>query len=359
VSDMCLKFSKALSILLMGAPALFLSSPAALANPFGVAPPREPQLISSQSGWLQTLAEWQSHFYGLLTQTVQAIQTEPLALASLLGFSFVYGLLHAAGPGHGKVIVSSYALAENYRIRRAIGLSFFSALLQAVTAITLVGLLAGVFNATSQTMTALAHYMELAGFGAIMLLGLWLVWRKILKPLINQSDPAVFSVPRTKEGHSHHNHNHDHHDHHNHGHSHGPHARESHCGCAHHLLHQSMLDQGNGKAEGQGDLRQFLAVAFSVGIRPCSGALIVLVLCLSQGLFLAGVSSTLLMALGTAVTVSFLAAFALSLRTFALYRAGPSSPWFHRAGRMIEALAALAVLTFGALLFLASFQNLP
>jgi nickel/cobalt exporter len=89
----------------------------------------------------------------------------------------------------------------------------------------------------------------------------------------------------------------------------------------------------------------------AVGIRPCSGAIIVLVFALSQGLIAAGVAATLVMALGTGLTVAALATLAVSAKDVALRLAGGvESRFAHVLVRTAEIGGALCVLLFGLVL---------
>ena len=60
------------------------------------------------------------------------------AVWTLLALSFPYGIVHAAGPGHGKAVVSSYLLATRQTLRNGIVLAFMASLAQAVGAIALI-----------------------------------------------------------------------------------------------------------------------------------------------------------------------------------------------------------------------------
>jgi nickel/cobalt exporter len=97
-----------------------------------------------------------------------------------------------------------------------------------------------------------------------------------------------------------------------------------------------------------------LAAAWSailaVGIRPCSGAIIILVFALAQGLFLAGVAATFVMAIGTGLTVAVLATLAVSARGLALRMASGESSLALGAIKALEIAAALAILLFGLLM---------
>lgn len=99
-----------------------------------------------------------------------------------------------------------------------------------------------------------------------------------------------------------------------------------------------------------------LAVAFSVGIRPCTGAIIVLVFAISQGLMWAGVFATFAMALGTAITVSALAALAVGSRELATRMAGQESRWGWRIERAAGLAGALLVIGLGVTFFMGSLQ---
>ena len=95
---------------------------------------------------------------------------------------------------------------------------------------------------------------------------------------------------------------------------------------------------------------------FAVGIRPCSGALIVLVFSLAQGLFLAGIAATFVMAMGTGVTVAILATLAVAARGIAFaWRAQRHEP--ERPVHWAEIGVAAAVFVFGLLLLGGSLVN--
>ena len=89
-------------------------------------------------------------------------------------------------------------------------------------------------------------------------------------------------------------------------------------------------------------------MVISVGIRPCSGAVIILLFTLAQGIFLAGVGATFAMALGTAMTVAALGILAVTSRKLAVRLAGQDSVWEDRIGRGLAVLGSLAICVFGA-----------
>jgi len=264
------------------------------------------------------------------------------AAIGLATVSFIYGVLHAVGPGHGKFVISSYALASERTVRRAMLLSFMAALIQALSAIAIVGVLALAFKATRLQIRSLESQIEMLSWGLIALFGAWLLYR--------QWRPAHGHAHDHADGHAHHHHDHGHgHAHHDHAHPHGAGESCDHPGHAHMPL-PSELD-------GAWSWRKAWALAFSIGIRPCTGAIAVLILAGSIGLFWAGILSAFTMAIGTALTVSLLATLAVGSREVAVRMAGGSGVWAGRIQRIAAIGGSALVFAMGALFFIASLQG--
>ncbi len=100
--------------------------------------------------------------------------------------------------------------------------------------------------------------------------------------------------------------------------------------------------------------RKTLAVVLSVGVRPCTGAILVLVFAFAQGLFWAGVAATFAMALGTAITVAALASLALGSRELAVRLGGGSGAWAEAIWAICSIGGSALILLLGATLFFAS-----
>lgn len=306
-------------------------------NPFGG--PRAP--VQPQAGgivgWL--LAR-QSEFYRDMSATIRAAKSDGSAVWTLLAISFAYGIFHAAGPGHGKAVISSYLVANQETAWRGIVLSFVSALLQALVAVVLVGIGAWLLNATAQTMCGAEKVIEIASYGLIAVFGARLVWTKgggFIRALqVPRAEPALAAV------HAHHAHDHGHHhghDHHGHDHHDHGHVHDEHCGHS----HGPTPDQ----LGGPGGWRRGLGAIVAVGLRPCSGAILVLVFSLAQGLFWAGVAATFVMGLGTAITVAAIAVVAVFGKDLARRLAGGREGGGALIMRGIEFGAAGLVLLFG------------
>ena len=285
-------------------------------GPVGKPPPRSPFGMglreATPSG---SLGVWilsvQSGFYGSLQAGVRAVKENGSAIWSLLLVGFAYGVFHAAGPGHGKGVISAYLVADEKALRKGFALSLAAALVQALVAIAIVSLVNIALRATASTMNKLAMNVELASFIAVALLGAVIAWRKAGKLL------GVMALARNPYG---------------------P-AQED---CDHvHMPPPEELDRLT-------RLRDMAGVAIAAGIRPCAGALIVLVFALSQGLFAAGIAATFAMALGTALTTSAIAALAVFFKAAALKVAGGRGASGAIAIAGLELLAAAFVLVLGA-----------
>jgi ABC-type nickel/cobalt efflux system permease component RcnA len=314
---------------------------AALAQtPFGAPRPAAPDpQAGGIIGWL--LAK-QSEFYRQLSTAIRAAKTDGTAVWTLLAVSFAYGVFHAAGPGHGKAVISSYLVANEETARRGIVLSFASALMQALVAVLIVGIGAWILNVTAKTLCSAERVIEIASYALIAGLGARLVWSKgagFLRAL--QAQSGAQPVPAMAHAHGHGSH--DHHDHHGHDHHHHHHAHDhvhdDHCGHSH--------GPEPGALAGPGGWARGLSAVLTVGIRPCSGAILVLVFALAQGLFWAGVAATFVMGLGTAITVSAFAILAVSAKGLAARLAAGRNGGGALALRGIELGAAAVVMLFG------------
>src|SRR4029079_87751 len=186
----------------------------AMAQPFGITRGASPSEVGGVTGWI--LAK-QAEFYRMLSGLIRAAKADGSAAYTLLGVSFLYGIFHAAGPGHGKAVISSYLVANNETWRRGIVLSFASAVLQALTAIVIVGVAAALLGATAKAMGNTVRVIEIVSYALILLIGLRLLWvkgRALLRELGLKGSARVHHHSHG-HGHGHHHHHHSHgHDHH-------------------------------------------------------------------------------------------------------------------------------------------------
>jgi nickel/cobalt transporter (NicO) family protein len=327
-------------------------------TPFGGPRPSvaEPQ-VGGIVGWLLSK---QSEFYREMSSTIRAAKSDGSAVWTLLVISFAYGIFHAAGPGHGKAVISSYLVANQETAKRGIVLSFASALMQSLVAVAIVGICALLLNATARTMCGAERVIEIVSYALIAAFGARLVWTKgggfiralqAPQPLPAMALAAAAHHDRGTHGHdhSHHGHSHSHahvarrehrHDDQEHDHAHDhDHVHDEHCGHSHGPVPSEL--------SGPGGWRRGLGTILAVGLRPCSGAILVLVFALAQGMFWAGIASTFVMGLGTAITVATIAVLAVSAKDLARRLSGASEGGGALVMRGIEFGAAGLVLLFG------------
>jgi nickel/cobalt exporter len=331
----------------------FVDHALAQGSPFG-GPHLGAPVAPSATGIIGWLFAKQAEFYRQFSGLVRAAKTDGSAAWSLMGLSFLYGIFHAAGPGHGKTVISSYLVANDETWLRGVVLSFASALFQAIVAVALVAIAAAVLNLTARRINTTVNAIETISYAMIVLIGLRLLWvkgRAFFVALHRVRQPALDQeVAVTPPCDCSHQHGHDH------VHDHGPHQ---HCDHGHSHPHHDCDDAsawGHGHApepenlRGPGGWRRGLSAAVAVGLRPCSGAILVLVFALAQGLFWIGIGSTFLMALGTFFTVAAIATTAVWASGWAKHFADTRGGLGTLAIRAIEVGAALFVTAFGLLL---------
>jgi ABC-type nickel/cobalt efflux system permease component RcnA len=276
-------------------------------NPFGVGP-REAAPAATGIGGL--ILGWQAAFYRELSGALRLVRDSGAAVWTLAWLGFAYGAFHAAGPGHGKAVISAYILAdERSAVMRGFGLSLAAALFQAAVAIAIVGVFTLALRATAASMNAATRWIELASFAAVMLVGLAVLWAKagvLLAAL--RGDPAAC----------------------------GP-------GCDHTIAPPAAPPRS---------LAQTAGVVMAAGARPCAGAIIILVFAASQNLLWAGVAATFAMALGVALTTGALGLLAVMAKRLALALAAGRGDRAAVVIRALECGAAAAIACLGALLLL-------
>ncbi|CDX54928.1 High-affinity nickel-transporter [Mesorhizobium plurifarium] len=333
----------------------------------------------------------QQEFYHSLAAAMKAMRQDGSKLWLLIGLSFAYGIFHAAGPGHGKAVISSYMVANEVALRRGILLSFVSALLQGLTAVVVMMLAYFVLRGTAISMTDAAWFLEISSFVLVTLFGAWLLWRKLGPSILRLfGRTPAYSLSAAHAGHSHaghahthshagHSHahahaahslhvhdDHDHHDHsHAHAHDHGAHDHHAAHGHAHHDHGPGEVCETCGHSHAPDpamlsgdrfDWKTAWSAVAAVGIRPCSGALIVLSFALLNGLWLGGLLSVLAMSIGTAITVSALATIAVTAKNWAVYFAGDGRIG-NRIHSIVEIGGAAFIFLVGLLLLSASLSG--
>lgn len=372
------------------------------------APPSGP--LAGLYVWIAQQMRWFNQTLAKALRDIKAGDAWSASLTLIL-FSFAYGVLHAAGPGHGKAIVSSYMLADGQTVRRGVQLAFLSSFVQAVVAVGLFATIVLLFQGARTQIVAAEVRLEQASWLLVALLGAWLLGRQLLGWITGRGGHHHHH----DHGHGHGAHGHHHHHGHRHeanpaahahahahththghapghahahAHAHAPahahvadhgHRHAEHHGHAHHHNHTRASADAHAHQHGPGDTcagcchnhlpgpeavqgqwswRRASALALTIGMRPCTGAIAVLFLANGLGLLWAGVASTFMMSLGTAITVSALAMLTVGARDVATRVVGVAdNQWAARAESTLKFVGALLVFTLGASFFWYSLSN--
>ncbi|MCD2173988.1 nickel/cobalt transporter [Rhizobium sp. C4] len=350
-------------------------------SPLGIGT-AEPSFNTSGFGgpFLMWVNMEQQRFYRALTQALIAMRDDPWKLSTLISLSFLYGVFHAAGPGHGKAVISSYMIANEIQLRRGITIAIISSFLQGITALLVVGAAYVILRSTSITLTNATDFLEQASYILVAGFGFWMLLRKLRSlfaksgsnPLGATPAPALAGMPAG-------------------AHIHSDDDYDAACACDHSSVQRlapaksgSRTGQmkgflGSGKTQKQAvadfceecghahmpspqslggerfSLKEAFSAVVAVGLRPCSGAIIVVTFSLLNGLYLGGILSVFAMSIGTAITVSLLAITAVSAKGLAVKLAGNGTV-AEKLGTTIEIAGAFFVMALGIILFLATRQ---
>ena len=303
--------------------------------------PRNPDGTLQVTPFLDDPVLWmrdeQQVFYGGMKNAMHEIGSQKPLTASLtlLLVAFAYGVFHAAGPGHGKAVISAWLLATESELKRGILIAFMSSIIQALTAITVVSALLLLVASAAAMVRDVGAVLQSASFAMITAMGLYLMWTA-LKPWLRAPRPAAAAA--SPIGHHFEIVNQP-----------GPdHQHTEDCACGHAHVPAAAEEKG------EWSLAKALSLAFSVGIRPCSGAFLVLLSAYQLGLYWAGVAATFAMAIGTFITVSSIAALSVYSKSLALRLSGSNERWLSRLAFGLRIGGGMAITALGTLLFLGS-----
>ena len=281
-----------------------------------------PRFMDNPSGFILGL---QNQFYSDLSSAIRAINQANGFNASLwlMIIAFAYGIFHAAGPGHGKAVISGWLLASHEQLRKGIIIAGLSSLIQALSAILIVSLvllfvqIAG--GIARDAAKATAFWVEAASYGLIMGLGLALAFR---------ASKSLWHKPQ-----QHH------------------HIHDENCGCDH--AHMPDAKQVSEKIS----FKQSLSMALAIGMRPCTGALLVLLFASAGGIYAAGIAASFAMALGTFITIATIASLTVISRDLALRIFKGKSPWLMLIGKLIQFTIGLLIALLALSLLMGLFSG--
>ncbi len=276
---------------------------------------------------------WQRELHQELAGLLRQVKENPMQSGmTLAGFSLVYGVIHAIGPGHGKIVITTYLATHPSRLKSSLKLTFASAIVQGLVAILLVSVVLGVLQLSSRQLHQSSFWMERGSFILVMLLGLLLCWRALKRVLQTikslRPAPAMHIRRLSPLGNE-------------------THIHDEHCGCGHqHVPSDQQLQAG-------GDLRTQVAIVLAMGLRPCSGAIMVLLFAKVIGVYSWGVISAITMAVGTSLTVSLIGVLVFYSRALAVKLSATRTPaaWQRITWSLLALTGGIVLLVAGILLY--------
>lgn len=221
-----------------------------------------------------------------------------LTLSSL---GFLYGILHAIGPGHGKAIIATFTLSQPTARRQTLAIAIGGALMQGVSAILWVALAMGLLHLLMPDAVNHSHWLNRANAALIIAIGAYILYRHRPRRL-----------------------------------------HDAHCTCGHdHHHHDTPTTSA---------LSPWAAI-IAIGIRPCSGAVISLAAAWSWSLIGAGIAMTLAIACGTALTIATIAMLCYHGRQHLARRLTHDGARLARLTRTLALAGGLILILLGALLW--------
>lgn len=287
--------------------------------------------------WLQQSVVWQKALNQGLATLLQATSTDPLyAGSTLVAVSFLYGLLHALGPGHGKLIITTYIATQSTYLKQSVIISLLASLLQGLVAILLVSFVLIIFQLSTQHLNLASQYAEQLSYAFVIILGVMLCltairqwWSESRKktyrfhhlqtiPSSNKPIPLVNSQVSS--------------------------SNPAQCDCGHkHVVQEEDLQQ---------NLKAKIFIILSMGLRPCSGALLVLLFSYVIDAYFWGIIAALAMAAGTAITICAIAVFVHFMRYSALRMSQSKGIHLHPYWRIaLRLVAGIIFILIGVLMY--------
>lgn len=255
--------------------------------------------------WLEVLGQgmvilqrWQNEQHRELTRLfMQSAQSGKMSI-TLVATAWLYGILHAVGPGHGKALITTWMFTQREHFKSAIFTAVSGALIQALSALIWVGMTIGIASWFIRDSLHQTYLLNQISYLLIVATGGYL--------LLSRSTA---------------------------------HEHSCHCGREHH-------HQRSKKKYGR------LALILGIGMRPCSGALLILAIAISQGMWGIGILMTIAMAVGTAMSISVIAILTVMGRTGIADKI--STPQWYP---ILSRFGGILLIILGLLLFIATLHT--
>jgi nickel/cobalt transporter (NicO) family protein len=266
-------------------------------------------------GLMQSLGHMQMQLNETISGEFRSVRDSGsvVAMLAVLALAFLYGVLHAAGPGHGKFVVGSYFVANDARWLSGFFMGGLISLMQGLTAIAIVFVMSLVLHSNQLRVANQGALVDCVSYGIVAAIGLVLFWRA--------------ATGR--------------------GHVHGP-------GHVHHAAGDRAGHDG-ASLGARGHARRALIAA--IGVAPCASAIIIMLFALANNAMGVGIAAVLALSLGMAVTVSAVGMLGIVARRFLMRLSLGAAPRVERAERILRLLGSAAIVGFAGLLMLGALSR--
>jgi len=238
-----------------------------------------------------------------LTFYIKEIKNNSLeALFYLLFTSFIYGIIHALGPGHGKALVTSYFLSQKAKIRKGFLAGLLIALVHSFSAVLIIGSIF-LFIRTSLLINFenIRHYVSIISFSIIILIGFYMILSAI-KETVTGNNPQTEGIKIIED------------------------------------------NRNNNPTRG------FTAIVLTAGIIPCPGAAMILLFAINMNIFYAGLFSVICMSCGMAVTISAAGIISILIKKYSLKIPGINNKINFQ--NITELISGFLIISIGIILLL-------
>lgn len=286
------------------------------------------------SWFIQPLAHMQLQLNETISHEFQSVQSarSVAAILTILTLAFFYGVLHAAGPGHGKTVVGSYFVANEARWRAGVLMGGLISLMQGLTAIAIVFLMSLALHAKEFQVANQSALVDCVSYGFVAVIGAVLFWRAATGRGCEHTHPPAMRRPIG--------------DAHDHGALHAGGAGEHELAHIHH-------DHG-GDVGARGGFQRTLVLA--TGVAPCASAIIIMLFALANHAMGIGIAAVLALSLGMAITVSAVGILGIMARRLLIRMTAGAR--VERAERVARLLGSAAIFGFASLLMLGALSQL-
>jgi ABC-type nickel/cobalt efflux system permease component RcnA len=297
------------------------------ANPFtGKADPVAPEPAGVERAWGpvaavgRALLTFQREANRLIARQMKAIRDGQTSVPLLVGMAlaFAYGVVHALGPGHGKLVVVSYFLAREARIGRGLLMGLQIAVCHVLSAMVVVALADLLLRQAFGGAPAEVAGVRLASYGLIALIGLFMLAQAVRRSRLRRAGIAVGDASC----------------------SHGDDRSHAHHG--HHAPGEARDNAQQG------------ALSIGVGLVPCTGSMLILLYAMANDILYAGMLLVTAIAAGMALTMGGLGILSVVARRAVAGRVAASGGREGQFAAALDYAGALAIMTIGGALFWAA-----